>query len=109
MASPPRLYPTDLSDAEWVLLEPLIRPTKPGVRPAKWSRRSILDGTWEQLNSSLRECEWIRQGRHPQPSGCIMDSRSVKTTSVGDIRGYDGANKLSGCKWHLLVDTLEAV
>jgi hypothetical protein len=33
----------------------------------------------------------------------------VKTTSVGGIRGYDGAKKLSGRKRHLLVDTLGMV
>lgn len=141
MASPPRLYPTDLSDAEWHILEPLIPAAKPGGRPPRWTRRHILDGifylvrggcqwrllprefppwqtvyhyfrawrldgTWERVNTALRERERVRQGRHPQPSACIMDSQSVKTTSVGGIRGYDGAKRLSGRKRHLLVDTL---
>jgi putative transposase len=144
MASSPRLYPTDLSDAEWRILEPLIPPAKPGGRPPKWTRRAILDGifylvrsgchwrllphefppwktvyhyfrvwridgTWERLNTTLRERERTRQGRHPQPSGCIMDSQSARTTSVGGIRGYDGGKKLSGRKRHLLVDTLGLV
>ena len=43
--------------------------------------------------------------RQPQPSAAILDSQSVKTTSVGGVRGYDGAKKLSGRKRHLLVDT----
>ncbi len=33
----------------------------------------------------------------------------MKTTSVGGVRGYDGAKKLSGRKRHLLVDTLGLV
>jgi putative transposase len=144
MSSPPRLYPTDVSDAEWTILEPLIPAAKPGGRPPKWTRRQILDamfylvrsgcqwrllprefppwktvyhyfrvwridGIWERLNATLRERERTRQGRNPQPSGCIMDSQSARTTSVGGIRGYDGGKKLSGRKRHILVDTLGLV
>ena len=70
-----------------------------------WFRRWRLDGTWERLNSALREQLRAEAGRQPQPSAAILDSQSVKTTSVGGVRGYDGAKKLSGRKRHLLVDT----
>jgi transposase len=40
MALPPRLYPTDLSDAEWRILEPLIPAAKPGGRPSSRVARS---------------------------------------------------------------------
>jgi putative transposase len=70
-----------------------------------WFRRWRLDGTWERLNTTLRERLRVRVGRDQQPSGCILDSQSVKTTSVGGVRGYDGGKKLSGRKRHLLVDT----
>jgi putative transposase len=36
-----RRYPTDLSDAEWELVRPLIPAVKPGGRPAVHQRREI--------------------------------------------------------------------
>jgi putative transposase len=70
-----------------------------------WFRLWRLDGTWERLNTALREQLRLAVGRDRQPSAAILDSQSVKTTSVGGVRGYDGAKKLNGRKRHLLVET----
>ena len=37
-------YPSDLSEAEWRLLEPLLPPPKPGGRPIKYARREVVNG-----------------------------------------------------------------
>lgn len=36
-------YPTDVTDAEWQRLEPLIPAPKPGGRPARYPRREIVN------------------------------------------------------------------
>ncbi len=38
-----RAYPTDLTDAQWAILEPYVPAPKPGGRPAKHPRREIVN------------------------------------------------------------------
>lgn len=38
-----RRYPSDLSDAQWRVLEPLIPPPKPGGRPRSADVRAVVD------------------------------------------------------------------
>jgi putative transposase len=43
MHSDRRAYSTDLSDAEWQILEPLLPPEKPGGSHRKYPMRDIID------------------------------------------------------------------
>jgi putative transposase len=48
-------YPSDLSDREWALLEPLLPPAKPGGRPRKVNLRRILNGIFYLVRTG---CAW---------------------------------------------------
>ncbi len=48
---PRRAYPTDLTDAQWAILEPLVPPAKPGGRPPKHPRRELVDAMRYVLRS----------------------------------------------------------
>jgi putative transposase len=38
-----KAYPSDLREGEWAILEPLVPAVKAGGRPARWSRREIVN------------------------------------------------------------------
>ena len=68
---------------------------------AKWRHR----GTWEQINTTLRERYRVASGRKAQRTAAIIDSQSARTTEAGGPRGHDGAKKVSRRKRHRLMDT----
>jgi len=49
------MYPSDLSDREWALLEPLLPGAKPGGRPRSVNLRRILNGVFYLLRTG---CAW---------------------------------------------------
>jgi putative transposase len=134
-------YPSDLTDEQWALLEPLIPPARPGGRPRKTDMRDVVDalfyltregctwralphdfppwktvhnyftawtrdGTWDRLNTTLREQVRRAAGRQRSPRTASLDSQSVKTDTPGEEQGYDAAKKVKGRKRHILVDSL---
>jgi transposase len=50
---PRRRYPTDLTDAQWAILEPLVPAVQPGGRPAKHARREIVNALLYVLRGGI--------------------------------------------------------
>ena len=69
---------------------------------AQWK----LDGTWQKIHATLVKMVRKRLGKRPCPTVGIVDSQSVKTSSTGGEKGFDGGKKILGRKRHLVVDTL---
>ena len=51
--SPPR-YPSDLSDEEWTILEPLLSSTEKRGRPPKWPLRHVANAVFYLLRRDVR-------------------------------------------------------
>jgi putative transposase len=52
---PQRVYPSDLTDAEWAIVAPLIPPAKPGGHPRRVDMRQILNALFSQQRTG---CQW---------------------------------------------------
>ncbi|MFI1524905.1 IS5 family transposase [Kitasatospora cineracea] len=146
-----RRYPSDLSDARWALVEPVLtawRAERRGRgldigRPPDHDLRSLLDailyvnrtgipwrylphdyphwntvyayfarwqaeGVFDQLNSLLRRQVRRQEGREEEPTACVIDSQSIKTSANVPAReqGIDAGKKIVGRKRSIAIDTV---
>ena len=111
-------YPTDLTDTQWVQIEPLFV----GMREYKHSKRELLNavlyvvdsgckwrpawqtvysffrranekGLWDNILEHMVKVTRQKAGRNPNPSYALIDSQSVKTAYASEQRGFDGGKK----------------
>ncbi|WP_329448856.1 IS5 family transposase (plasmid) [Streptomyces sp. NBC_01426] len=146
-----RRYPSDLSDARWELVEPVLTAWRAERRgrgldigqPPDHDLRSLLDavlyvnrtgipwrylphdyphwntvyayfarwqeeGVFDQLNSLLRRQVRRQEGREEEPTACVIDSQSIKTsTNVPTYeQGIDAGKKIVGRKRSIVIDTV---
>jgi putative transposase len=68
----------------------------------KWSTvksfyyRAVENGLWEKVLDFLVKETRINANRNANPSYCLIDSQSSKTTSAAENRGFDGGKKNKG-------------
>ena len=68
--SPRQAYPSDLSDEQWGLLQPLIPPEKPGGRPRAVNMREVLNTL---LYQSRTGCQWGYLPHDLLPKSTVWD------------------------------------
>ncbi len=92
--SPWRYMPHDLPPWEAVYQQ----------QTRRWLRASVFEAMVHDLRVLLR----LSEGRAPDPTAVILDSRTLlrSTPQSGSRGGYDGAKRKKGSKVHAAVDTL---
>ena len=60
-----------------------------------WSfyRRAVRKGIWEKVMDKIVAKVRVDAGRNEEPSYCLIDSQSSKTTNKNENRGIDGGKK----------------
>ncbi|MEO3861429.1 IS5 family transposase [Acrocarpospora sp. B8E8] len=69
-----------------------------------WAKEGILDRLGIELTRLVR----VTEGRDPEPSACVIDSQSTKTSTNVPVsrQGTDAAKKIVGTKRGIMTDTL---
>ena len=63
-------YPSDLTDAEWALVEPMIPPAKRGGRRREVNVREVLNGIFYVLSTG---CQWNAIPKDLPPKSTVYD------------------------------------
>src|SRR5215217_6037329 len=72
-------YPSDLTEAEWALVAPLIRPAKRGGRPRTVNVREVLNAIFYGLWTG---CPWKALPKDLPPRSTVWDSLDLGTGTV---------------------------
>jgi transposase len=71
------------------------------------TQRWLKAGVFEAIVHDLRVILRLAEGRAPEPTAAIFDSRTLQSTpESGERAGYDGGKRRRGTKLHMAVDTL---
>src|SRR3954447_3042462 len=71
------------------------------------TRRWLAAGCFEAIVHDLPAVPRFADGRGPEPTAAVFDSRTIQSTpESGPRAGYDGYKRRRGSKVHMAVDTL---
>jgi transposase len=71
------------------------------------TRRWLAAGCFEAVVHDLRAVLRFAEGKQPEPTAAVFDSRMIRSTpESGPRAGYDGYKRRKGPKVHMAVDTL---
>ena len=82
-------YPSDLTDAEWALVEPLIPPARRGGRPRDVNVREVLNAIFYVLSTG---CQWQALPRDLPPKS----THPVRTASAEVLQRMQQSVGLDG-------------
>jgi len=69
----------------------------------RWKAASF----WGEVHDFLRGVVRLQDGRSPEPTAGIIDSRTMRSSAQAlDGVGYDGGKKVKGRKAHIMTDTM---
>jgi len=105
-----KAYPSDLTDAQWALLEPLIPVASTG-RPRIVDTREVLNAIFYLARSG---CQWDMLPNDLPARSTVNEDflnwrddgtwQHIMDALRRSERGYDGGKKLRGVKRHIIVD-----
>src|SRR3990170_3328368 len=109
-------YPSDVSDEEWEFVAPYLALVREDAPQREHDLREVFNGLrwvvrtgspWRYMPHDFRVLLRLSEGRAPDPTAAILDSRTLRSTPESGSRGgYDGAKRKKGSKVHAAVDTL---
>ena len=76
-------YPSDLTDAEWAHIEPLIPPGKPGGGKRRVAIREVINGVMYILSTG---CQWRALPKDLPPRSTVHDYMITSACGTGTAR-----------------------